>query len=88
MTGKATVGRPHARSLKITMKANGLGANQAESKALRWKITVDGRLAATVRQHAGDSDTWQQHFVKGTGKHTVKIVKIGVSKRTYKVSTR
>ena len=69
VTGRATVTRPSARALKIAMKANPLGDNQAEAAALSWRITVDGKLAAKVAQHAGDADVWKQRFGKGTGTH-------------------
>ena len=50
-------------------------------------VKVDGHRALSIRQHAGDSDVWGQTFRKGTGTHTVEIVKNGVSQRTYKVHT-
>jgi hypothetical protein len=87
VTGRAKVTRPSARSLKIVMKANELGDDQAEGKALRWRITVDGRLAAVARQHAGDSDLWKQRFGKGTGTHTVALYKNGELRRTVRVAT-
>ena len=87
VTGKSKATRPSVRSLKIVMKANELRANQAEGKALRWRITVDGRLAAVARQHAGDSDLWKQHFGKGTGTHTVALYKNGELRRTLRVAT-
>jgi hypothetical protein len=88
VTGKAKATRPKARALRITMTANELGPHQIEAKPLRWRITVDGRLATTIRQHAGDSDVWAQRFGKNTGSHTVQVFKNGELRRTLQVATR
>ncbi len=88
VTGKYHASRHHARRLRIDLSAFQLGANQVEGSMLTWTIQVDGHRAATIRQHAGDTDFWAQTFRKGTGTHTVKILKNGVSEHTYKVRTR
>jgi hypothetical protein len=80
--------RPHPRRLRIDLQASELRANEVEGKMLRWRIKVDGRFAAAIRQHAGETDVWAQTFRPGTGKHTVQIVKNDVLQRTYKVFTR
>lgn len=80
--------RPAARKLRIDLTSFKLGANQVEAKMLVWTIKVDGRHAATIRQHAGDHDVWAQKFAQRTGTHTVEVVKNGVSMVTYKVQTR
>jgi len=86
--GTYAVSRPHVRRLRVDLDAYELGANQVEGKALRWTIKVDGHRAATTRQHAGDTDVWSHHFAKGTGTHTVEVLKNGVSQQVYKVATR
>ena len=85
VTGKYQASRPSPRRLRVNLSAFELGANQAEGSMLRWTIKVDGHRAASIRQHAGDTDIWAQTFRKGTGTHTVEIIKNGVSQRTYKV---
>ena len=79
--------RPFARRLRIDLHANALGANEVEGAMLRWKIKVDGKRVAAISQHAGEHELWVQRFQKGTGTHTVKVLKNGVSQGTYKVST-
>jgi hypothetical protein len=86
--GRATVTRPKARTLKIVLRSNPLREHQVEGKLLRWRIAVDGRTSARIRQHAGDSDAWGQRFKKHTGTHTVKVFKNGTLVRTLKVRTR
>ncbi len=88
VAGQYKASRPHARQLRVDFRAFKLGANQTEGKQLRWTIKVDGHPAATIRQHAGDTDVWTQHFAKGTRIHTVDIIKNGVSQHTYKIHTR
>ena len=88
VTGKYQASRPNLRRMRVDLQAFKLGANQAEGKLLRWAIKVDGHRDAAIRQHAGDTDIWAQSFRKGTGTHTVEIVKNGVSQRAYKVRTR
>jgi hypothetical protein len=88
VSGNYKATRPHARRLRVDLSAFTLGANQAEGSMLRWTIKVDGHRAASIRQHAGDSDVWAQTFRVGTGTHTVQILKNGVSQRTFKVRTR
>ena len=88
VTGKYQASRPSPRRMRVDMQAFKLGANQAEGSLLRWRIKVDGGRSALIRQHAGDSDVWAQSFRKGTGTHTVEILKNGVSQHTYKVGTR
>ena len=85
VTGNYQASRPHARRLRLDLSASALGANQAEGNMLRWTIKVDGHRAAAIRQHAGETDIWAQTFRKGSGTHTVQILKNGVSQRTYKV---
>jgi hypothetical protein len=85
-THKAT--RPLPRRLRIDLTASKVGAHEVEGKVLRWRIVVDGRRAAAIRQHAGEKDVWAQTFRAGTGKHTVEVVKNGVSQGTYKIFTR
>jgi hypothetical protein len=80
--------RPHPRKLRLNFHAAKIGADQVEGKLLHWRIIVDGQRAAVIRQHAGDSDVWAQRFPKGSGTHTVEILKNGVSQRIYKIHTR
>ena len=85
--GTYDVTRPQVRRLRVDLDAYELETNQVEGKVLRWTIKVDGHRAATTRQHAGESDVWAHLFRKGTGAHTVEILKNGVSQHTYKVAT-
>jgi hypothetical protein len=85
--GTYTATRPFPRKLRIDLHATKLGPDQVEGKVLRWRINVDGQRVAVIRQHAGDVDVWAQQFRKGTGTHTVEILKNGVSQRTYKIHT-
>src|SRR5262249_33763407 len=85
--GTYEVTRPHARRLRIDLHAFALEANQVEGKVLRWTIRVDARPDAPPRQHAGQSDVWAHLFRKGTGTHTVEVLKNGVSQHIYKVAT-
>ena len=87
VVGKHQAKRPNERGLRIGFNAAKLGANQVEGKLLNWRVKVDGRRAALIRQHAGDTDRWAQKFGKDTGTHVVKVVKNGVPVRTYKVHT-
>jgi hypothetical protein len=88
VNGKYQASRPQPRRLRIDLRASKLGANQVEGKMLVWTIKVDGRLSATIRQHAGDTDVWAQSFRNHSGTHNVQIVKNGVSQHTYRVNTR
>lgn len=88
VTGKYAASRPQVRRLRLDLRAFKLGANEVEGKLLRWTVGVDGHRVATITQHAGDADVWAQQFRKGTGTHTVKIAKNGVSQHTYRVRTR
>jgi hypothetical protein len=88
VTGRHEASRPNARRLRIDMQAFKLGPNRVEGKMLRWTIRVDGRRAAAIGQHAGETDVWAQQFRKGSGTHTVEIIKNGGDRRTYKVNTR
>jgi hypothetical protein len=85
VTGNYKATRPHPRRLRLDLSASALGANQAEGNMLRWTIKVDGHRASAIGQHAGETDIWAQTFRKGSGTHTVQILKNGVSQRTYKV---
>lgn len=88
VTGQYQASRPRPRRLRLDLQAFDLAADQAEGKLLRWTVKVDGRRSAVIRQHAGDKDISVQQFRRGSGKHTVEIIKNGVSQRTYKVRTR
>ena len=87
VSGSYQATRPHPRRLRVTLQASALDVNQVEGKTLRWRFKVDGRAAGAIRQHAGETDLWTRHFDKGTGTHTVEIVKNGVSQHTYKIHT-
>lgn len=86
--GTHSVTRPGVRKIRVHLRSAELGADQVEGKMLRWTIKVDGRRAAAIRQHAGETDVWIQKFQKGTGTHRVEVLKNGVSAGTYKVHTR
>jgi hypothetical protein len=88
VTGTYKAKRPHHRRVYVGFKAVKLGTHQAEGKMLRWTIKVDGHRVTSISQHAGDRDSWAQTFGKGTGTHTVEILKNGVSQHIYKVHTR
>ena len=87
VTGAYQATRPATHRLRVKLQAFELGVDQVEGKQLHWVIKVDGHRSAAIRQHAGENDVWAQRFRKGTGTHTVEIVKNGVSQRTFKVRT-
>jgi hypothetical protein len=87
VTGAYQATRPATHRLRVKLQAFELGVDQVEGKQLHWVVKVDGHRSAAIRQHAGEKDVWAQRFRKGTGTHTVEIVKNGVSQRTFKVRT-
>lgn len=86
--GTYQASRPHPRRLRINLQAFELGANQVEGNQLKWRFRVDGHGAGAIREHAGETDVWSQRFEKGTGRHTVEVLKNGVSQHVYKVDAR
>jgi hypothetical protein len=87
VTGECTVTTPRINRLRIKLAAAELGTNEVEGAVLRWTIKVDGKRVETIRQHAGDTAFSVQRFKAGTGTHSVKVLKNGVSQNTYKVDT-
>ena len=72
-----TTVRPHA--VRVDLRSDAKPAPQAELGAkLDWKIKVDGRVAAHVKQGFGDHDVVRQHFTTGAGRHVVKVLKNNV----------
>ncbi len=78
VTGASTTTvRPHA--VRVDLRSDEKPASQAETGAkLDWKIKVDGRVIAHIKQGFGDHDVVRQPFTTGSGRHVVKVLKNNV----------
>ncbi len=78
-----------AKKLKAKLRfvSDSLPAGTTQGKALAWKVVVDGTLAASFDQGAGQTSHLQYAFKKDTGTHKVKVFKNGARVTTLKVNT-
>ncbi len=90
VTGTATVKtvvRPHATVLKTRFVTDALGTNQAQGRKLWVKVTDNGKVVYRNQMGAAQRAATNFHFLKGTGKHTVQVLKNGVVDSTTVVKT-
>lgn len=74
-TSTVTV-RPHA--VRVDLHSFEKPADQTTLGAkLRWKVSVDGKVAFTTSQGFDDHDVYRQTFADGSGRHVVKVFKNG-----------
>ena len=90
VTGTDTVTqvvRKHVTVLKVHFVTDALGANEVQGAKLRFKVTSDGKVVYRNQMGAGQKSVATLRFPKGSGKHTVQVLKNGVVDTTVVVKT-
>lgn len=88
VTGNVAFSVFGTRARKLAFISNETPAGRAEGRHITWRVTVDGRTAAILRQGAGDHDAQIYRFARRTGTHKIVVFRNGDRHRTWTVSTR